>query len=314
MKTIVSNAGNTAEVAQLRKDILKLFETNSKVEVHLVQPGIMYEVNDVYHTVIDFMNEWVGYNIKFVSNLVPIKKVCVDFEYSNDMFLAGHKLYQQNNKCKDLLAKCVPHHKKNFQLHWDFLLGESSPNKDWLYNVISKHPIHGKTFLTYYGKDSNKGYWSDEVVRPKAHTAETIGDRYNTQIRCSDLIDPSIYNQTIYSAMIETTIHNDFAMFSEKEAKPIVAKRPFVIFGTAGQLKAFKQLGYKTFDLVIDESYDDIEDKETRWHKALDSMSKLSLKYPLRVYARLKPILEHNKKHFESFEWRKSFRHSQDYV
>ena len=40
MKTIVSNAGNTAEVAQLRKDILKLFETNSKVEVHLVQPGI----------------------------------------------------------------------------------------------------------------------------------------------------------------------------------------------------------------------------------------------------------------------------------
>ena len=75
----------------------------------------MYEVNDVYHTVIDFMNEWVGYNIKFVSNLVPIKKVCVDFEYSNDMFLAGHKLYQQNNKCKDLLAKCLPHHQKNFQ-------------------------------------------------------------------------------------------------------------------------------------------------------------------------------------------------------
>ena len=73
MKTIVSNAGNTAEVAQLRKDILKLFETNSKVEVHLVQPGIMYEINDVYHTVIDFMNEWVGYNIKFVSNLHVVK-------------------------------------------------------------------------------------------------------------------------------------------------------------------------------------------------------------------------------------------------
>ena len=89
-------------------------------------------------------------------------------------------------------------------------------------------------------------------------------------------------------------------LFRSKEAKPIVAKRPFVIFGTAGQLKAFKQLGYKTFDLVIDESYDDIEDKETRWHKALDSMSKLSLQDPLRVYERLKPILEHNKKHFES--------------
>ncbi len=100
-----------------------------------------------------------------------------------------------------------------------------------------------------------------------------------------------------------TTIHNDFAMFSEKEAKPIVAQRPFIIFGACRQLEAFKSLGFKTFDSVIDESYDTIEDKVTRWNKALDSMLSLTEKDPIRVYESLKYSLEHNKKHFEDSEW-----------
>ena len=105
--------------------------------------------------------------------------------------------------------------------------------------------------------------------------------------------------------MIETTIHNDFAMFSEKEAKPIVAKRPFVVFGACGQLEAFRSLGFKTFDSVVDESYDLIEDKETRWHKALDSMLLLTEEDPKEVYRKLQEVLIHNKDHFENTEWKR---------
>jgi hypothetical protein len=117
------------------------------------------------------------------------------------------------------------------------------------------------------------------------------------------LLDPEIYNSTYYTALIETTIHNDFAMFSEKEAKPIVAKRPFVVFGARNQLKAMRSLGFNTFDGVIDESYDAIEDKEQRWHKALDSMLLLSEKDPIEVYVTLKDVLSHNKDHFENSNW-----------
>ena len=168
--------------------------------------------------------------------------------------------------------------------------------------------------MTYYGNDSSKGSWSASVKHPEKHSAETIGDKEHAQVRCSDLIDPNIYNQTFYTAMIETTIHNDFAMFSEKEAKPIIAKRPFVIFGSAGHLKALRSLGYKTFDPVIDESYDQILDKHTRWTKVFESMRDLSLKDPTRVYSNLRTVLEHNKKHFENTNWKKAFKHSQDYV
>ena len=306
MKTILSYAGNTEEVDKLREEITTALQNNKKVQVKLCQPGIMFKKNNVYHTVIDFMNEWTGKNVSFISNLVPIKKCNVDFEYSNDMFFTGPRLYKKNKMCKYLLSKLAHVSIKNTDKYWDLLLGESSDNKDILYAAIKEHPVLDKTFLTYFGRDTSKGHWSNDVVRPKKHTAETLGplaNRFNTQIRCSDLIDPDIYNQTHYSAIIETTVHNDFAMFSEKEAKPIVAQRPFIIFGACRQLEAFKSLGFKTFDGVVDESYDIIEDKVTRWNKALDSMLSLTEKDPIEVYESLKSSLEHNKKHFEDREW-----------
>ena len=305
--TFTDNIGDTESINVLRGNIQTELNQGNRVLVKFLQPGVMYEKDDDWHTVIDFMNEWQGRPVRFQSNLVPLKKCEVEFEYTNDMFFTGPRLYQENKMCVGLMAKLKGVEEKNTTMYWDLLLGEASQNKDWLHNVISTHPVLDKTFLTYFGKDTNRGHWSDDVVRPVKHTAETLGplvERFNTQVRCSDLLDPEIYNQTHYTAMIETTIHNDFAMFSEKEAKPIVAQRPFIVFGACRQLEAFRSLGFKTFNGVVDESYDLIEDKETRWHKALDSMLLLTKKDPKEVYRKLHEVLIHNKDHFENTEWR----------
>jgi len=306
--TFTDNIGDTESINVLRGNIQTELNQGNRVLVKFLQPGVMYEKDDDWHTVIDFMNEWQDRPVRFQSNLVPLKKCDVEFEYTNDMFFTGPRLYQENKMCVDLMAKLKGVEEKDTNKYWDLLLGEASENKDWLHNVISTHPVLDKTFLTYFGRDTNKGHWSDDVVRPVKHTAETLGplaERFNTQVRCSDLLDPEIYNQTYYTAMIETTIHNDFAMFSEKEAKPIVAQRPFIVFGACRQLEAFRSLGFKTFDGVVDESYDLIEDKETRWHKALDSMLLLTEKDPEEVYRNLHEVLIHNKDHFENTEWRR---------
>ena len=306
--TFTDNVGDTESINVLRGNIQTELNQGNRVLVKFLQPGVMYEKDDGWHTVIDFMNEWQDRPVRFQSNLVPLKKCDVEFEYTNDMFFTGPRLYQENKMCVDLMAKLKGVEEKDTNKYWDLLLGEASENKDWLHNVISTHPVLDKAFLTYFGRDTNRGHWSDDVVRPVKHTAETLGplaERFNTQVRCSDLLDPEIYNQTYYTAMIETTIHNDFAMFSEKEAKPIVAQRPFIVFGACRQLEAFRSLGFKTFDGVVDESYDLIEDKETRWHKALDSMLLLTEKDPEEVYRNLHEVLIHNKDHFENTEWRR---------
>ena len=305
---LTDNQGNTESINLLRDKIQTELDKGNSVLVKLLQPGVMYQVAEQWCTVVDFMNEWEGRPVRFLSNFVPLKECKVQFDYSNDMFFTGPKLYKENKMCEGLIQKLMPTYQKTIDKQWDLLLGETNENKDWLYDSIRNHPVIDHTFLTYFGKDTNKGYWSDDVVRPKKHTAETLGplaNRFNTQIRCSDLLDPAIYNMTHYTAMIETTIHNDFAMFSEKEAKPIIAKRPFIIFGACGQLNAFRSLGFKTFDSVIDESYDTIEDKHTRWQKALDSMLQLTKMNHIKVYNELAEVLIHNKDHFENTDWKR---------
>ena len=304
--TLTDNQGSTESIDRLRINIQTELHNGNSVMVKLLQPGVMYQRNGDWLTVVDFMNEWQGKPVRFQSNLVPLKACHVDFQYTNDMFFTGPQLYQQNEMCRGLLSKLTTD--KIGTKKWDLLLGERSDNKDLLHSLTNRHGVVEHTFLTYFGKDTTKGHWSEHVVRPKKHTAETLGpltNRFNTQIKCSDLIDPEIYNQTHYTAMIETTIHNDFAMFSEKEAKPIVAKRPFIIFGACRQLEAFRSLGFKTFDGVIDESYDLIEDKGERWLKALDSMMLLAEEDPKEVYSQLENVLNHNKNHFENSNWKR---------
>lgn len=95
--------------------------------------------------------------------------------------------------------------------------------------------------------------------------------------------------------------------FSEKIIKPLIFLQPFVLFGQTGSLRYLKQLGYKTFDPVIDESYDDIIDHQERFLSAFEQVEKIinmtddqlnSLLYELS------PILLHNyfnlKKRYES--------------
>jgi len=302
-KIIESFAGGTQEVEKLRKQIGRALETGP-VKVHLWQPGIMYKQNDDWFTVIDFINEWKDQQVIFYSNLVPLRRTECEFHYTNDMFISDLKLYENNDLCKSLLKKLRPVENKR-KYYWEFLFGQHRPLKNELYQKLLNHSVSDKTLHVYFGKDPSKGIWSNGFI-PKTHTAETIDGNENAfvnPVRYSDLIDVDIYNQTYYSAVIETVIHNDFAMFSEKEAKPIMAGRPFVIVGARHQLRAFRSLGFKTFSSVIDESYDDIEDCYERFDAVLHSMQKLSELDPVEVYKDLKPVLEHNKKHFLENEW-----------
>jgi hypothetical protein len=68
-------------------------------------------------------------------------------------------------------------------------------------------------------------------------------------------------------------------------------------------LKLFKDLGYKTFDKIIDESYDEEIDNDKRFFMILDeinSLSKMSIDEVHDMYLSVKDILEYNYDHFLS--------------
>jgi hypothetical protein len=57
---------------------------------------------------------------------------------------------------------------------------------------------------------------------------------------------------------------------TEKTFKPIKNSQLFVIFGACGSLQKLRDIGYKTFDHVLNNEYDTIQDTTKRWKAAMD--------------------------------------------
>ncbi len=117
-----------------------------------------------------------------------------------------------------------------------------------------------------------------------------------------------MYNQTAYSVVAETCFHDNFAFYTEKTSKPIIAKRLFVMFAGQHYLANLRKLGFRTFDSVIDESYDQESDALIRWKKAWDQMKWLSEQPQEQILERIRPIVEHNFEHIMTTNWANDFR------
>lgn len=79
-----------------------------------------------------------------------------------------------------------------------------------------------------------------------------------------------IYHELFGQYRIEIVIEtNTFAQgwFTEKTAKCLAAGKPFLLYGTSGQLQQLRTMGFRTFGDHIDESYDCENDPDIRFDK-----------------------------------------------
>jgi len=94
----------------------------------------------------------------------------------------------------------------------------------------------------------------------------------------------------------------DRSFFSEKIFKPMMFMQPFVIVGEPFALQGLRDLGYKTFDKYIDESYDTIIDNEQRMYASINSARDFFNKSPEEldsILIDMLPILSHNICHLQ---------------
>jgi len=100
-----------------------------------------------------------------------------------------------------------------------------------------------------------------------------------------DYSKPNNFNPKIYSALINLTsetFYDEPGLFlSEKTWKPILAGQMFIIIGQKYTLKRLRDIGFKTFGNIIDESYDTME-HDKRLYAAIDQLDILLKKYTLK--------------------------------
>jgi len=110
-----------------------------------------------------------------------------------------------------------------------------------------------------------------------------------------------LYQDSYCHLVLETLFDADQsggAFLTEKTYKAIKFGQPFVIIGTKHSLRTLRQQGYKTFDHVIDNSYDEITDNTQRWMAVRNSILKIRSQDMHEWFLKCLPDIKHNQKIF----------------
>ena len=100
-----------------------------------------------------------------------------------------------------------------------------------------------------------------------------------------------------FQAIFETRYHSHCGIvLSEKLFKGFLYKTPFIAFAQHGTLKTLRELGFSTFDWLIDESYDEEISDKKRLKMVLDEIERL-------LHTPIKEIEDKIKEHEYELNW-----------
>lgn len=227
--------------------------------------------------------------------------------YWGDWFKTTANLYRQ---LPNVTANYTPYADK--PMYFDALLGSPKPHRTFVNESVKANNLQDKFVMTYGGQwDDNSFYAKDyfiwepgtEVVEKDAPGTCGYVKYHNILCHLSQVIPTQVFNDTAYSVVAETDFDNTLSFYSEKTAKPMIYKRLFVAFSGYKFLHNLHELGFKTFDCVIDESYDLIEDNDQRLAAAFEQVKWLCNQPQQEIYAKIKPVLDHNYDLIMSTDW-----------
>ena len=116
-----------------------------------------------------------------------------------------------------------------------------------------------------------------------------------------DFNNDTLNVDAFWHVVTETVFYYDKLHLTEKIFKPIVSKQPFMLLAAPGNLAYLKSYGFKTFDSVIDETYDTIQDNDLRTEAVIDQLHwycNLTPGEKTNIIQQLEPIIDYNFHHF----------------
>jgi len=114
------------------------------------------------------------------------------------------------------------------------------------------------------------------------------------------------YTNSYCNIVLETHFDADGsggAFLTEKTFKPIKFGQPFVIVGAPGSLQALRDLGYRTFDHAIDNSYDLELNNTKRWIQIKSAVAQIKQQDMAQWFASCIDDARHNQQVFLSSKY-----------
>jgi len=172
---------------------------------------------------------------------------------------------------------------------YDFLYlnKQNRPHRKKLFDLMRKNNLLDNSLYSFlaqpYEIKLNKEYelpWVD-------------ADNYPIYGRDQDIYEPQ-FNATTINLVSETNDNDNDVFMTEKIWKTIIAKQVFVVHGNYGYLQRLKQMGFRTFDSVFDESYDLEKDPNERADKIRNLCRTLKNIDKQKLYRDTESIRQHN--------------------
>ncbi len=165
-----------------------------------------------------------------------------------------------------------------------------------------------------FGLETEQATWQEEIADVNTKLSSKAIDHIKLHLPSTPLIIdnervlgsasadiPRCTNDSLWHIVTETVFYYDKLHLTEKIFKPIVMKQPFMLLGAVGNLAYLKSYGFKTFDGIIDESYDTIIDNDQRTEAVVAQIAwycALSVEEKRSVIEAIAPIVEYNFHHF----------------
>jgi hypothetical protein len=114
------------------------------------------------------------------------------------------------------------------------------------------------------------------------------------------------YVQCAIEVVLETLFDDQRQHLTEKALRPIACGRPFILAATPNSLQYLRDYGFETFDGLINESYDMINDPRERLFAIVEEMQRISSLAPdlkQKLWQQLYEISARNKQLFFSDHW-----------
>lgn len=179
------------------------------------------------------------------------------------------------------------------------------PHRVWFYNYLFHSGLLDKGLVSMNEFQKHGYTWEgktmemDTIDRISEKLPLRVYDKPNDELDDNFYItrfNPEICLDTYVSVVSEAHCGDgDETMFlSEKIFKPIATRHPFMVMGNKDSLKKMREIGYRTFDEYIDQSYDGLPTHE-RLHKLIESIRTIdNIENKLEWFKSMENDVEHN--------------------
>ena len=312
---------------QAMAQIVDALHNNDKVVLKFMEGVALEELNYKEKKFLQILkelcedNDWPMEKISFVlPNLVQDKSVWPLIEYGNAS-ITSHDM--DANYLLQLQVNKYPKPEKNIQKTFGNFIHRSQWDRVLLSSYLYKNykDISMQTFRmdpTVPGKmiemDLDQLFWqvsayNGQLINTKFKQVHNLieslpleqGMKYPDIVNVKTAADQTImswYNNIFLDIVCEKTITGQTFFPTEKIARPLATKTPFLIMAAPNYIKNLKRLNFRSFNRWWSEDYDQQQGVQRieSIQRIMDDLAKLDKKQLEDMYQQMQPIVEYNYK------------------